>query len=143
MWRIISSCALLLLISCGSEKEKTESMVNNNAITETENGRPEIAFSMTSYDFGKISEGEVVGVNFNFVNSGNSNLIILDASASCGCTIPKWSKEPIPPRGKGTLEVIFDSSGRSGKQNKSVSVKTNASDQNIVLFIKAEIKPEK
>jgi hypothetical protein len=118
-------------------------MVNNNAITETGNDRPKIIFSMTSYDFGKISEGEVVGINFNFVNSGNSNLIILDASASCGCTVPKWSKEPIPPRGKGTLEVIFDSSGRLGKQNKSISVRTNASDQDIVLFITAEVKPEK
>jgi hypothetical protein len=139
MWRLISIC-VLLLISCGSEKEKKGSAVNNSTIAETENDGPEIKFSKTSYDFGKISEGEVVGTNFNFINTGNSNLIILDASASCGCTVPKWSKEPIPPGGKGTLEVIFDSSGREGKQNKSVSVRTNASDQNVLLYITAEVE---
>jgi hypothetical protein len=68
---------------------------------------------------------------------------VLDASASCGCTVPRWSKEPVPPDGKGSLEVIFDSSGREGKQNKSITVSTNASDQNIVLYITAEVETEK
>lgn len=140
MWRLFSICVLLSIISCGSEKEKKGSVVNNNTIAETEKDGPEVTFSKTLHDFGKITEGEVVGTNFNFVNTGNSNLIILDASASCGCTVPKWSKEPIPPGGKGTLEVIFDSSGREGKQNKSVSVRTNASDQNVLLYITAEVE---
>jgi len=143
MWRIISIVILLLINSCGSGIEKKGAVVNTNIVNEKENDSPEIKFLQTSHDFGKISEGEVVGTNFNFVNTGNSKLIILDASASCGCTVPKWSKEPIPPGGKGTLEVIFDSSGREGKQNKSVAVRTNASDQNVVLYITAVVEAEK
>lgn len=100
---------------------------------------PEIKFVKTVHDFGKIYQGEVVGTNFSFTNSGSSNLLILDASASCGCTVPKWSKEPIPPGGQGTVEVMFDSAGREGMQNKSVTIRTNTSDANSVLYITAEI----
>ena len=143
MWRFISFVVLILIISCGSGDEKKKLVDSNGIVNEKENEAPEITFSKTSHDFGKISEGEVVGTNFNFVNTGNSNLLILDASASCGCTVPKWSKEPIPPGGKGVLEVIFDSSGREGKQNKSISVRTNASNQDVVLLITAEVEAEK
>ncbi len=143
MLRPILVVLLLFIISCGSENEKKGSVVSNSVVNEKENKAPEITFSKTSHDFGRISEGEVVGTNFSFVNTGKSNLIILDASASCGCTVPKWSKEPIPPGEKGTLEVIFDSSGREGRQNKSISVRTNAGDQNVVLFITAEVEAEK
>jgi hypothetical protein len=133
----------LLIFSCGSVNEKKGSVDSNGMVNEKQSKTSEITFSKTSHDFGKISEGEVVGTNFNFVNTGNSNLMILDASASCGCTVPKWSKEPVPPGGKGTLEVIFNSSGREGMQNKSVSVRTNASNENVVLFITAEVEAEK
>jgi hypothetical protein len=141
-WIIIIG-VLLLQVSCASEKEKKDSSGNNNVILETRDSIPEITFSKTIHDFGKIIQGEVVGTNFTFTNTGNSNLLVLDASASCGCTVPKWSKEPVSPGNKGTLEVIFDSSGREGKQNKSITVRTNTSDQYIVLYITAEVETEK
>jgi len=133
----------LISVSCSSDKENKVSSQNSNKIAGLRNSIPEIKFSETIHDFGKIIQGEVVGTNFTFTNTGSSNLLVLDASASCGCTVPKWSKEPIPPDGKGSLEVIFDSSGREGKQNKSITVRTNASDQNIVLYITAEVETEK
>jgi len=132
-----------LLVSCGSINNKKDSAGKSVMIQESKNGSPKLVFSKISYDFGKITEGEIVGTSFTFTNTGNSNLLILDASASCGCTVPKWSKEPVLPGGRGTLDVIFDSSGREGKQNKSISVRSNASDQDVVIFITAEVKSDK
>ena len=140
MWRPTLIWILLLLVACGSENDKKGSAGNNGKITLQGNEVPEITFSKTVHDFGKIAEGEVVGTSFSFTNTGSSNLIILDASASCGCTVPKWNKEPVPPGGKGTIEVVFDSSGREGKQNKSVSIRTNAGDQYIVIYVTAEVE---
>ena len=133
----------MISVSCGSDKENKVSPQNSNKIEGSRDSLPEIKFSRTIYDFGKIFQGEVVGTSFVFTNTGSSSLLVLDASASCGCTVPRWSKEPVPPDGKGSLEVIFDSSGREGKQNKSITVRTNASDQNIVLYITAEVETEK
>jgi len=139
---LLLSVVFLLLISCVSGKEKQVSQGSNDVYVVSGDKMPEIKFIKTVHDFGKIYQGEVVGTNFLFTNTGNSNLMILDASASCGCTVPKWSKEPIPPGGKGSLEVIFDSSGREGMQNKSITVRTNASDENSVLYITAEVLTE-
>ncbi len=140
---LLLSVVFLLLISCISGKEKQVSQGSNDVSVVSGDKMPEIKFIKTVHDFGKIYQGEVVGTNFSFTNTGNSNLMILDASASCGCTVPKWSKEPIPPGGKGSLEVIFDSSGREGMQNKSITIRTNVSDENIVLYITAEVVTEK
>jgi len=139
MWRALLIGVFLLTGSCNIGQRKqilpgsTDNLVDSNA------DLPEIKFVKTVHDFGKIYQGEVVGTNFSFTNTGSSNLLILDASASCGCTVPKWSKEPIPPGGQGTVEVMFDSSGREGMQNKSVTIRTNTSDANSVLYITAEI----
>jgi hypothetical protein len=139
MWRLILSVVFLLSISCVSEKDKQASQGNNDVFVESKDKMPEIKFVIMTHNFGKIYQGEVVGTNFSFTNTGNSNLMIMDASASCGCTVPKWSKEPVPPGGKGTLEVIFDSSGREGAQNKSITIRTNTSNENIILYITAEV----
>lgn len=84
-------------------------------------------------------QGEKVGYNFIFTNDGDASLVIMDASASCGCTVPKYSKEPIAPGEKGSVEVVFDSSGRMGQQSKTVTLKTNGKVQIVYLTIKADI----
>ena len=99
----------------------------------------EITFDRTEYDFGKIAEGEKVGCIFKYENTGKDNLIIQNATGSCGCTVPRWSKEPTAPGESGQLEVIFDSSGRRGKQNKSVTVTSNTMDKVTILKITADI----
>jgi hypothetical protein len=111
----------------------------------TENGKDqtglqaEIRFEKTDHHMGKILQGEKVGYNFTFTNEGDAALVILDASASCGCTVPKYSKDPISPGAKGSVEVVFDSSGRIGLQNKTVTIKTNGKVPVIHLTIKADI----
>jgi hypothetical protein len=139
MWRVILIGVFLSAGSCNSGQRKQVLSGNKDVLVESVTDLPEIKFDKTVHDFGKIYQGEVVGTNFLFTNTGSSNLLILDASASCGCTVPKWSKEPVPPGGKGTIEVKFNSSGREGMQNKSITIQTNASNINSVLYITAEV----
>jgi hypothetical protein len=102
----------------------------------------EISFSEYEYDFGKITEGEKVAHIFTFENKGPGNLVIASASTSCGCTVTKYNRNPIPAGKGGSLEVVFDSSGRNGIQTKTVSVQSNSKTQVVVLKITAEIISE-
>ncbi|MBL7112731.1 MAG: DUF1573 domain-containing protein [Bacteroidales bacterium] len=129
----------LSVLGCSGNNDggATESQLGNaEGVTA---GVAEIAFDYTEHDFGIIDEGEKVGCIFKYKNTGSSNLIIQKATGSCGCTVPRWDKEPTPPGKSGQLEVIFDSSGRSGKQNKSITVTSNSSNKVIILKIKADI----
>lgn len=103
------------------------------------NGVPVITFGKIEHDFGTITEGEVVGTIFSFINSGDGDLILGSATTSCGCTVPKFSRKPVSPGEGGTLEVLFDSSHREGKQTKTISLRSNAEPQVIVLRITADI----
>ena len=74
----------------------------------------EISFSEYEHDFGKITEGEKVAHIFTFENKGPGDLVISSASTSCGCTVTKYDRKPIPAGKGGSLEVVFDSNGRNG-----------------------------
>ncbi len=128
---------ILLLSSAACTNQKSTDvprMVEDNTGL-----KPDIRFEKTEHNFGRILQGEKVGYNFIFTNDGDASLVIMDASASCGCTIPKYSKKPISPGEKGSVEVVFDSSGRTGQQSKTVTLKTNGKDQVVYLTIKADI----
>ena len=99
----------------------------------------EISIEKPEHDLGTVMQGETVGYNFAFTNTGEGSLLILDASASCGCTVPRFSKEPVPPGGNGTVEVMFDTSGRIGKQRKTVTLQTNGKVRVVQLTIEANI----
>ncbi len=89
---------------------------------------PVLAFNESSKDFGDITQGEKVEHVFKFENKGNSPLIISNVAASCGCTVPNWPKDPVPPGEKGEIKVTFNSSGKMGKQNSVVRIYSNASE---------------
>jgi len=99
----------------------------------------ELVFREYEYDFGKITEGEKVAHIFAFENKGPGNLVIKSASTSCGCTVPKYDKSPIPPGKGGSLEVVFDSGGRNGIQTKTISVRSNSITEVVILKISAEV----
>ena len=86
---------------------------------------PEFSFSSESFDFGAIPEGEVVEHTFTFTNTGEAPLIIQSASASCGCTVPSYSKDPVPVGGTGEIAVRFNSKGKKGNQAPTVTVTAN------------------
>ena len=84
--------------------------------------KPEITFEETAHNFGVITEGEQVEYNFKFKNTGKADLLIVNASASCGCTVPEYPKGLIKPGETGVMKVKFDSKGKSGTFDKTVNV---------------------
>lgn len=101
---------------------------------------PKFTFDRTHIDLGPVVQGNKVTERFTFKNTGRSPLVISDVRGSCGCTVSKnWPKEPVPPGGTGTIEVTFDSEGRSGRQDKSVTVLANTAPPTTVLAITADV----
>lgn len=98
-----------------------------------------LTFNKPEHDFGKVKAGEKVGCIFTYTNTGDADLVITSASASCGCTVPRFDKKPVPPGGAGTIEVIFDTSGREGIQTKTVVVQSNAENNLVILRIIADV----
>lgn len=107
------------------------------AETKPEGPTPEFKFNETAFDFGNINEGDVVEHTFSFTNAGQAPLIISNAAGSCGCTIPKWPKEPIPVGGTGEILVQFNSANKPGVQNKTVTITSNTYPKLTKLNIKA------
>ncbi len=126
------------LISCGGQNGREQQDDANQAITvQNTDYKPVIVFDTVVHDFGTIIEGERVVCYFDYRNEGDGDLLITAVEASCGCTTPDWSREPLGPGEKETLAIIFDASGRSGEQHKLVTVKSNASNQVVRLTIRA------
>ncbi|MFY0672224.1 MAG: DUF1573 domain-containing protein [Bacteroidia bacterium] len=98
----------------------------------------EITWEKTNHNFGKVNYQQKVLYDFEFENTGDKDLIILDAKASCGCTTPEWPKEPIPPGGTGVVTVGFKSTSK-GPFNKSITVDANTVPKSTVLYIKGEV----
>jgi hypothetical protein len=89
---------------------------------------PVITFEEKSFDFGDIYQGDKVEHTFKFANTGTEPLIITNVQVTCGCTVPSWPRDPIMPGQKSEITVAFNSAGKSGKQNKVVTIVSNASN---------------
>jgi len=87
------------------------------------------------YDFGTVKEGKLVTHSFTFRNTGTKPLVVMTAQASCGCTVPEKPEEPIKPGGTGIIKVVFHSKDRSGKQEKTIRVSSNARPEFGVLSL--------
>lgn len=105
--------------------------------------QPDFVFEAESHDFGTIPEGTQAVYEFKFTNIGKEPLVISNVQASCGCTTPKWTNEPVAPGKTGTITASFNSSGRPGQFTKSVTVTSNAKSNPKVLTITGvvEAKP--
>lgn len=99
-----------------------------------------MVFNKKEHDFGEIQQGDKVSYTFTFKNTGNNDLSIASANASCGCTVPEYTKEPLKPGKSGKMKVSFDSSGKTGVQTKTVTVRANTPTGYETLNIKATIK---
>lgn len=100
---------------------------------------PKIQMDEESFDFGEMQQGESVTHDFVLKNIGDDNLIISSAKGSCGCTVPEWPKEPISKGEEATIKVTFNSAGKSGKQNKTVTLVTNAIPNTKVITINGNV----
>lgn len=104
---------------------------------------PVMTFTKTEHDFGKINEadGRVTTV-FEFKNEGMSPLVLSNVRASCGCTTPKWTREPIEPGQTGQITVTYNPNGRPGRFQKTITVTSNAQEATKRLYIKGEVIPK-
>ncbi len=143
-------CALSIsMMSCMNNSEKVIStdIVKNNKTAEgmSESGTPpKMYFEETVHNFGNIIQGERLIYGFKFTNIGGSDLIITRVSSSCGCTVGDYPKQAIKPGDTGVIEVTFDSKGRKGIQNKTVTILANTEPNSTTLRIKGKvIQPER
>lgn len=117
---------------------------NSNASDEfsEDKKQPQIAFKEKTHDYGTI-EWDGDGLHeFEFENTGEQPLILNNVSSSCGCTVPKWPREPINAGEKGTIKVVYNTK-RTGTFSKSVTVYSNAQNSPVVLKIKGKVAPRK
>lgn len=102
-----------------------------------------MTFDKTVHDFGTIAEGKTVQTTFTFTNTGEADLIIVDARGSCGCTVPNYPKNtPIAPGATGEILVSFDSSNKPNMQQKTVTISANTASGRETLRIKAMVTPD-
>lgn len=136
--------AVGLLFACNGQNGrvlKEGSLEENNA--QSIEKQADISFDTLIHDFGTIIEGEMVVCYFDYENRGKGDLVIASVTATCGCTTPDWSKEPLKPGERGQLKVVFDTHGRLGSQLKGVTVVSNSVTPNKRLTIKADVTSNK
>ena len=113
-----------------------------NAQTNLANSQPKIVFEQTSYDYGLIFAGDNGEVSFNFKNEGKSPLIINNVVSSCGCTVAKWSKDPVMPNQSGSIKVTYNTN-IIGDIKRSITVTTNDPKlSRIVLILTGKVVKE-
>ena len=140
---ILSLAAVLM--SCNSAVDKIKPEEDRQSMTEMVSNTEVAAmtFQETFFDFGDIPEGKKDNVHiFTFENTGEVPLVITSASGSCGCTVPEWPRTPIAPGATGEIKVSFDSTGRSGKNDKTVTIEANTVPRTTVLKITSNVMPK-
>lgn len=149
---VLTIAVASLIFACDNPKQDEEilsvDLIDNpntaSGDANNEDKLPFFEFVEEVKDFGQITQGEVVSTSFRFKNVGKSDLIISSAQGSCGCTVPDWPKEPIKPGAEGVIEVTFDSNGKTGKQNKTITLVANTMPNTKVIALKGEVLvPEK
>lgn len=110
--------------------------------TDTKAEGPKISFTETTFDYGNIPQSVPAKHEFKFTNTGNAPLLINSASASCGCTVPKYTEEPIMPGKTGVISVVYNAA-HPGNFTKTVTVNTNASTEPVVLTIRGNVVDKK
>jgi len=101
---------------------------------------PKMEFAKESHDFGTIKDGDIVETKFKFKNVGDAPLIISNATATCGCTVPEYPKEPIPVGGSGEILVRFNSRNKPGNQSKTVTITANTYPSVNKVSIRANVE---
>jgi len=100
-----------------------------------------MTFAETEFNFGTVLEGEKVSHTYTFTNSGNEPLILSNAQGSCGCTVPKWPREPIAAGESADIIVEFNSKGKRGTRNQKVTITANTNPPQTFIYLKGEVTP--
>ena len=132
---IIASFILICSTQSFAQEKKSLDNIGNQ-----DNNQAEFKFDKEEYNFGTIKQGESVTYDFTFTNVGNEPIIITNAEGSCGCTVPIYPKEPILKNQTSKIKVTFNSTGKFGIQDKTVTITSNAVQSPMVLHIKGTVE---
>jgi len=105
-------------------------------------GAAAVEFDKTEYDFGTVAEGQIVETTFVVKNTGKTDLVITDAKATCGCTVPVWPKEPVKVGESAEVKVKFNTTGKPNRQSKTVTLYTNTATGTELLKIFGNVTPK-
>jgi len=131
---LLAACTVLLAAGSVNAQDKAATPAAAPAST------AEMVFEAEEFNFGTIKQGESVTHEFTFTNAGKDDLIITNAQGSCGCTVPQYPKEAIQKGGKGTIKVTFNSAGKMGMQDKTVTITSNAKNSPRILHLKGTVE---
>lgn len=131
--------------SASAEAAAPAPISNPNVVGETTaavapEDAPVMSFEETEYDFGTIKQGETVDHKFEFTNTGKTPLIIESATATCGCTAPDWTRTPVAPGEKGFVAVKFNSTGKMGQQQPTVTIRANTQPNFVKVAMKGNVE---
>ena len=129
---------LTALLFSGINSYAQEKKVLNNLGNESEI-QASFKFETEEYNFGSIEQGESITHEFKFLNTGSEPLIISKAEGSCGCTVPIFPKEPILKNQSAVIKVTFNSTGKFGIQDKTVTNVSNAKQNPMIIHIKGTV----
>lgn len=131
---------LSCIASCDIRNTKDKPDVNTSIANVNTNDSTSVQLIDSIFNFGKISDGEMVEYSYRFRNTGAKPLIIANAIASCGCTVPEKPEEPVKPGETGFLKVVFNSKGRVGQVHKEITVTSNAKPSFPALQLVGEVE---
>lgn len=133
----------IMLFSCDIRSSNSKPDVKASDSTTVYTDSTTVQMIDSVFDFGTITDGEKVEFNFRFRNTGKNPLIVSNATASCGCTVPEKPEEPVRPGETGFIKVVFNSQGRVGPAQKQVTVTSNAYPAFPVLELKGQVTEAK
>ena len=140
---LVAACALFFAAAANAQTDKTVAKPATPPATApapAPASTAEMIFEVEEYNFNTIKQGESVTREFSFTNTGKEDLIITNAQGSCGCTVPVWPKEPIKKGTKGVIKVTFNSAGKMGLQDKTVTITSNAKNSPRVIHLKGTVE---
>lgn len=101
-----------------------------------------ITYLEPEFEFGEVDEGDVIVHEFQFKNTGQVPLTILNARSSCGCTIPEWPKDQIAPGGTGVIKARFNTEGKQNIQRKAIYITANTYPNETKVLLKGKVRPK-
>jgi len=133
MKRFLLSAIFLFALMLGANAQKVEKQ-NTTEVS----SQAEITFDKLEHDYGEVKQNGNGVCEFKYTNTGSVPLVLSKVRSSCGCTVPKWSKEPLMPGQSATITVKYNTSS-VGPINKSITVESNAKTPRVRLLIKGKV----
>lgn len=135
--------AVVALVSCDVKRKDKDAIDPEVQKVLASKDSTTVQIIDSAYNFGKVTDGEKVEFSYRFRNTGTKPLVVVQATASCGCTVPQRPEKPIMPGEIGFIKIVFDSKHRVGNAHKTITVESNAKPGFPPLILTGDVIAEK